>query len=848
MGNWNDLSIRERADLIRMYMDGGVMSIPQMREHYNSFGNGGHKPSQSIKDYIKKTEGFRSNWYLDGNGVPTVGYGFTGKYYKEKYPDGMTREQADKEFDRVLDKFAGMVKTHTPNYDSLSQNQKDALLSYMYNVGPGNYTKKSPKFQQALRDKDWNAAAQHMDIGYNDKRNPGLRKRRDYERNLFLNSTSPFSPYSSASFPNYYEETKNSAQFSLDPAAYSTPKVGMPSLYYAQSSPYEDVDFSSPLPEFNSEYIANSGFSSPSLQKHQRRVSEASVYKAPTSEEIIGDLWNRLDSYENIFDYGGDTSSPIGKPLYWNPEPVTEDIPIPMRAPIDLSVNSSRNNSVSNKQVKIKNEEQKAFVDSVFNNLSTSEINFKEVPLMAQSDATRVAGFTGDKVVTDTDVYKPLNSRLVESKILKKDDTDVVHQVISGLKSEDEVRELQKELYTKGYLKPEIPKLVAKTKEEIKELQRRLKDAGYDIGNSGKDKDGIDGIIGSKTRSAWENYSKEHADEAALNSVVDGRIGKRTVAAIRAYYKDMPAEKQLDERNITNSQIAVDSDNPYTLSVQMYRNIPTLQKVSSLIGTTIPSHVGAFANKSELSRIGKQEGIEDYDAFVADEIEAASEELSLARKSGNEAKIAAAKERVALARERLRTNKLNRSRLSNAEKKAAMAILTGINGGKQMTYDDYMSNINLIGGEDGNYLGSNPRHKHKKSGKDIMLYEGRSGYHVMNEAENSRGGIEDKEASNSWIGNVIDAERRIYEDPNRGRLGAFSYYVDSNGDIHIYDRLEATEKKAARGANDKANYNAARDFFPRSSTSEMRDIITGEEYRDYIEKVLRKEKRKSKKE
>lgn len=848
MGNWNDLSIRERADLIRMYMDGGVMSVSQMREHYNSFDKGGYKPSQSIKDYIKKTEAFRSNWYLDGNGVPTVGYGFTGKYYKEKYPDGMTREQADKEFDRVLDKFAGMVKTHTPNYDSLSQNQKDALLSYMYNVGPGNYTKRSPKFQQALRDKDWNAAASHMDIGYNDKKNPGLRKRRDYERGLFLNGTSPSSPYSSASFPNYYEETKNNvAQFSLDPAAYSTPQVGMPSLYYAQSSPYKDVDFSSSLPEFNPEYTANLQ-TYPISQKHSKMVSEASVYKAPTNEEIIGDLWNRLDGYENIFDYGGDTSSPIGKPLYWNPEPVTEDVPIPMRAPIDLSVNSSRNNSVSNKQVKIKNEEQKAFVDSVFNNLGTSEINFKEVPLMAQSDATRVAGFTGDKVVTDTDVYKPLSSRLVESKILKDGNDSIIQQVINNLKSEDEVKGLQKELYEKGYLKPETPKLKAKTKEEIKEIQRRLKNAGYDIGNSGKDKDGIDGIIGSKTRSAWENYSREHADEAALNSVVDGKIGKRTMAAIRAYYKDMPAEKQLDEKNIISDQVAVDSDNPYALSVQMYRNIPTLQKVSSLVGTTIPSHVGAFANKSELSRIGKQEGIEDYDAFVADEVEAASEELSLARKSGNEAKIAAAKERVASAREKLRTNKLNRSRLSNAEKKAAMAILTGINGGKQMTYDDYMSNINLIGGEDGNYLGSNPRHKHKKSGRDIMLYEGRSGYHVMNEAENSRGGIEDKEASNSWIGNVIDAERRIYEDPNRGRLGAFSYYVDNNGDIHIYDRLEATEKKAARGANDKANYNAARDFFPRSSTSEMRDIITGEEYKNYIEKVLRKEKRKSKKE
>lgn len=299
MGNWNDLSIRERADLIRMYMDGGVMSVSQMKEHYNSFDKGGYKPSQSIKDYIKKTEAFRSNWYLDGNGVPTVGYGFTGKYYKEKYPDGMTKEQADKEFDRVLDKFAGMVKTHTPNYDSLSQNQKDALLSYMYNVGPENYTKKSPKFQQALRDKDWSAAAQHMDIGYNDKKNPGLRKRRDYERSLFLNSASSSSPYSSASFPNYYEETKNNvAQFSLDPAAYSTPKVGMPSLYYAQSSPYKNVDFSKPLPEFNQIPELTRV---PKASKRRKRIAEASAPQLiPSNEEIVRDLFTALENDYNI--------------------------------------------------------------------------------------------------------------------------------------------------------------------------------------------------------------------------------------------------------------------------------------------------------------------------------------------------------------------------------------------------------------------------------------------------------------------------------------------------------------------------------------------------------------------
>ena len=39
--------------------------------------------------------------------------------------------------------------------------------------------------QQALRDEDWEGVMQNIDAGYNDKKNPGLKKRRDYERALF---------------------------------------------------------------------------------------------------------------------------------------------------------------------------------------------------------------------------------------------------------------------------------------------------------------------------------------------------------------------------------------------------------------------------------------------------------------------------------------------------------------------------------------------------------------------------------------------------------------------------------------------------------------------------------------
>lgn len=144
-----------------------------------------YTPSNSIIEYIKSTEGFSPVWYKDGNGVDTIGYGFTGEEVKKLFPKGITREQADKYFSDNLAKRVKVLQRDTPNWDVLNQNQRDSLLSYHYNIGEGSYRNKSPKMQKALREKDWKTVTENIDFGYNDSANKGLRKRRDYERALF---------------------------------------------------------------------------------------------------------------------------------------------------------------------------------------------------------------------------------------------------------------------------------------------------------------------------------------------------------------------------------------------------------------------------------------------------------------------------------------------------------------------------------------------------------------------------------------------------------------------------------------------------------------------------------------
>lgn len=146
-------------------------------------------PSQAIKNYIKSTEAYRPNWYTDGNGITTIGYGFTEKanpHLRKKYPKSMPKADADTYFEKLVTDNISRFQELTPNFDKLNQNQRDALFSYYYNIGQGNYSTNSPAMQEALRKQNWAEVAKQMDFGYNDAKNPGLRERRDYERNLFL--------------------------------------------------------------------------------------------------------------------------------------------------------------------------------------------------------------------------------------------------------------------------------------------------------------------------------------------------------------------------------------------------------------------------------------------------------------------------------------------------------------------------------------------------------------------------------------------------------------------------------------------------------------------------------------
>lgn len=146
------------------------------------------KPSENILKYLKSWEKFRSKPYDDGEGNITVGYGFNLPHLLKKYKKGITEEQADKEFAGVVNTFVPEFRKLTPNFDSLNNNQRDALFSLYYNAGADTYMK-SPMLFKYLKEGDFDKAVKEINHDEWKDDMGGQKKRRAFERRVFSTPT-----------------------------------------------------------------------------------------------------------------------------------------------------------------------------------------------------------------------------------------------------------------------------------------------------------------------------------------------------------------------------------------------------------------------------------------------------------------------------------------------------------------------------------------------------------------------------------------------------------------------------------------------------------------------------------
>lgn len=134
-------------------------------------------------DLIKKYEGLSLKAYKCPAGILTIGYGCTS------YPDGTPVKQGDtitkeKAEALLLDYVINQIMPHLKDLP-LTSNQETALVSLIYNIGWGAFSKS--KCYKAIKAKDWGTAYREWEwIKANGIALNGLIKRRSEERYLFF--------------------------------------------------------------------------------------------------------------------------------------------------------------------------------------------------------------------------------------------------------------------------------------------------------------------------------------------------------------------------------------------------------------------------------------------------------------------------------------------------------------------------------------------------------------------------------------------------------------------------------------------------------------------------------------
>lgn len=144
--------------------------------------------SQNCIDLIKLYEGYKSKAYYCPAGVPTIGYGSTmyNNGFKVKIGDVINEQEADNLL--MWELKNKIVALHGLN---LNQNQIDACLSFIYNLGIGAFNKSTMKKKIIVDANDssikvefmkWNKArvdGQLIEL-------KGLTKRRKSEATLYF--------------------------------------------------------------------------------------------------------------------------------------------------------------------------------------------------------------------------------------------------------------------------------------------------------------------------------------------------------------------------------------------------------------------------------------------------------------------------------------------------------------------------------------------------------------------------------------------------------------------------------------------------------------------------------------
>lgn len=143
--------------------------------------------NEEALNLIKTFEGFSDHIYVCPAGYLTIGYGHALKKGEEElWKDGITEEQALELLKKDVYNAESSVQRLT--YVELDDNQFGALVSFVFNLGGGAYQRSS--LRSKLNRYEYTDASDEFSkwVWGGGKKQPGLIRRREAERLLFLRS------------------------------------------------------------------------------------------------------------------------------------------------------------------------------------------------------------------------------------------------------------------------------------------------------------------------------------------------------------------------------------------------------------------------------------------------------------------------------------------------------------------------------------------------------------------------------------------------------------------------------------------------------------------------------------
>lgn len=139
------------------------------------------RTSKRGTDFIARWERFEPCRYRDQGGLWTIGYGHLIKK-GETFKEPMTHEEG---LDLLAKDMAAAEKAVNTVRVALTQNQFDALVSLVFNIGGGNFS--ASTLLRKLNDADYEGAANQFKAWryVKGKESQGLLNRRTQEAELF---------------------------------------------------------------------------------------------------------------------------------------------------------------------------------------------------------------------------------------------------------------------------------------------------------------------------------------------------------------------------------------------------------------------------------------------------------------------------------------------------------------------------------------------------------------------------------------------------------------------------------------------------------------------------------------